>query len=649
MHLAIISLYETGAAGPKALSSFLKSRGHRASIIFYGQMGRTHKEFHQFSKVECSENAVRWCGERDKEDLIGLLHNLKPDLIGISVRSAFLQPAIELTQTLQKESSSPVLWGGIHPTICPEESIQYADILCRGEGEYATLDLMTAMAEKRDITAIPNLWIKEGGKIFRNDLRLLNDLDALPFADHGEEDKYYVYSRPVDIKSYTLMTSIGCPFSCSFCCNSILREAYKGKGRYVRRRSVDHVIAELLFAKREYAITDVIFQDDIFVDDPRWLGPFLEEYEKKINLPFACYLHSKFVTEPLIASLKKAGLYTAAMGIQSGSERVRRDIYKRKQTNDEIVRSASLLNPQLTMAYDIIIDNPFETHEDLAETLHLLLQFPYPFRVHLLTLTFFPKYPITLAAVGEGLIPKANAGLSIDEWLMVYREDRPKKTQSLYLLIAATQYEAVGKDFIRAALRNERLLKDPRKLFSLLDQTIGREKEVQSYRSGEKTLEYLEGIQTILLIPSGDISVTGETLEILLEKYPNALCSVLSGTFSEKYSAILPQEKVASIVREKRRPVETIYHDGRHGKAGLLGIDYGLISELRKRRFDLVALIHGNRDGWGYIHLELLAMLSGAKHRLIFKPDRQIVPLRPIPLMITGIARKLRSSAEKRD
>ena len=642
MHVTFISLYDTGAAGPRSILSFLKSHGHRASIIFYGEMGRTHKEFHQFSKIEYVQSAVNWCSGRDKQELIQVLQKLNPDVIAMSLRSAFIQTAIELTEELKRNFSIPILWGGIHPTLCSEESIQYADIICRGEGEFPMLDLLNALQEGKSISAIPNLWVKKGGEIFKNDLRPFNDLDQLPFPDYTEGDKYYIYSRPFNVRVYSIMTSRGCPFSCTFCCNSILRETYKGKGKYIRRRSIGNVISELLFAKESYNIAEVIFQDDIFVDDPKWLYPFLDVYKREIGLPFACFLHSQFVNEPLIKSLKEAGLYTADLGIQSGSERVRKEVYHRMQTNEEIIRSAMILNREIGMAYDLIIDNPFEKKEDLMETIHLLLHFPHPFRVHLLTLTFFPNYPITVAAMENGLIQKPNADVSAKEWLMIYKDERPKEIQSLYLLMAATQHPSVERDFIRNAMKDEKLLNHPKELFHLLDQMIKERDYLHDYRKREKTLEYLEGVKNVLVIPSGEISSVERVLETILGKYPDCLCYILAGKFPKKYCALLPPDKITALIQKERHPIEVIYYHGNDNRFKLFGIGYALIHQLRERKFDVTALVHENKEGWGYIHIELLAMLSGAKHTLIFKPEQSIIRLHPISLIKTAIERKVR-------
>jgi uncharacterized radical SAM superfamily protein len=437
------------------------------------------------------------------------------------------------------------------------------------------------------------------------------------------------------------MTSRGCPFNCTFCCNSILREIYKGKGSYIRRRSIENVISELLTAKKKYNIAEVTFQDDIFVDDPKWLYPFLEEYKKKIGLPFACFLHSRFVSEPVIKSLKDAGLYTADLGIQSGSEKIRREVYHRRQSNEEIIRAANLLNREIAMAYDIIIDNPFETQEHLIDTINLLLQFPHPFRLHLITLTLFPKYPVTLKAMERGLIERPNADVSVKEWLMIHKEERPTEIQSLYLLIAATQHASVSRDFIAKAMKDRRLLNQPKKLFDLLDRRIKEKDYVHDYRKREKPLEHLEGINRVLVIPSGEISSVSTIVQSIMEKYSGCHCFLLTGEFPQQYFPILSPEKLSALTQKEKEVIELIVYLKNDDGLKLFGIEYALIRQLRERKFNLAVLIHGNQKGLGYIHVELLALLSGAKHTLIFKPDHSITRLHPFSFIKTLIERKM--------
>ena len=102
----------------------------------------------------------------------------------------------------------PIVWGGIYPPICPEESIQHTDMICLGEREFPILDLANSLAEGKDITAIPNLWVNKRGEVIKNDLRRLNDLDSLLFPDFTEENKYYIFSHPFNVKMYSIMTSI---------------------------------------------------------------------------------------------------------------------------------------------------------------------------------------------------------------------------------------------------------------------------------------------------------------------------------------------------------------------------------------------------------------------------------------------------------
>jgi hypothetical protein len=293
------------------------------------------------------------------------------------------------------------------------------------------------------------------------------------------------------------------------------------------------------------------------------------------------------------------------------------------------------------MAYDIIIDNPFETEEDLIDTINLLLQFPHPFRLHLITLTLFPKYPITLKAIESGLIDKPNADVSAKEWLMVYKEERPKEKQSLYLLIAATQHASVPKDFISKTVKDRRLLNHPKKLFDLLDRMIKEKDYVHDYRKREKHLEYLEGIKRVLVIPSGNISSISTILQTVWGKFPGCHCFLLTGQFSQKYCTILPYEKITPLTQKEKGSVELICHLENKNRFKLFGIEYALIRLLRNKKFDLATLIHENEGGLGYIHVELLALLSGAKHALILKPNQSLVRLHPFSFIKAVIKRKI--------
>ena len=110
------------------------------------------------------------------------------DLVGVTLMTNFFDGAVQVTERIKRDLDVPVIWGGVHPTIRPQESLEYADIVCVGDGEDAVLELMDRMAAGRDWSDIPNLWIKRGDVIVRNPPRpLQSNLDIYPPPDYSLE------------------------------------------------------------------------------------------------------------------------------------------------------------------------------------------------------------------------------------------------------------------------------------------------------------------------------------------------------------------------------------------------------------------------------------------------------------------------------
>lgn len=390
-NVILIALYDTYSFPICTLHAVLKEAGFNVNSIFF-------KHLNPNSTMDPSSSNEINC-------LIKLIKELEPDIIGISVLSTHFKLASKITEEIKRELNTLVIWGGVHPTIRPYQCLEFTDIVCIGEGEGAIVELATQLSKGGEIDKIQNLWIKKGNKIIRDDLRpLIQDLDSVPFPDFSNESKYLVENGnvlplpdPDQRTAYGLMTSRGCPFSCTYCCNNVLRRIYKGKGKYIRRRTVENVIEELAQSKKRFKnLASIFFADDVFTFDIGWIRRFCGQYKKAVNLPFFCYCHPKATNEEIIQLLKDAGIFSMTMGIQTGSEDIRHKYFERYDTNEEIIRSAEILHKyKIDCAYDVIMDNPFETNENRRETFNLLLKLPKPFELHTFTLTHFPETKLT--------------------------------------------------------------------------------------------------------------------------------------------------------------------------------------------------------------------------------------------------------------
>lgn len=373
--------------------------------------------------------------------------------MGISVKTPFLKIAEGITRRIKDEIGALVVWGGSHPTIMPEESINNADIVCVGEGEYPFLELVEKKARGEAIDHVQNLCVRGNGGAVRNNIRPLLQtrvLNALPFPDCGGEGKYainngrLIHGDPLNTTiAYYAMATRGCPFRCSFCINSVLRELYHGCGPFVRFRSPENVVDEIVdILERFPSVRGIRFQDEVFPSKRNWIERFCEAYKRRVGLPFYCTFHPNTVDEEAVRMLKGAGLIVVGFGMQSPSERVRKELYHRPETNDTILKSIEILHRnKLEGFYDIILDNPFETEDDKKEGLNFLLKIPKPFNIAAFALKFFPGYKITDEGLSQGVIDdsEVTAIASQGYFEMTYNFYSPRKKEDhfwncLYIL-----------------------------------------------------------------------------------------------------------------------------------------------------------------------------------------------------------------------
>ena len=311
--------------------------------------------------------------EPSEKNLIELLRKLSPDFVGFSLISIERLWALEWAYRVKKELNATTIFGGIDPTVCPDLIEHHSvDIVCRGEGEFALLELMDKFEATGEVaTDIQNLWLKKNGKVIKNSIRpLVEDLDTLLPIDRDLYYNRYKFLKNYPIKRF--MIGRGCPFNCAYCCNKILRDLYLGKGRYIRRHSVYRIIEEIKRVEKKFGIKMIDFIDDDFISDKQWLQSFLERYSNEIKLPFSCLVRIDLVDEEVAALLKQSGCTTVSFGIESANEALRKNILEKRLSDDAIFHGASLLRKHgLRMNAYNMLNIPGETLEDGFQTVNL--------------------------------------------------------------------------------------------------------------------------------------------------------------------------------------------------------------------------------------------------------------------------------------
>ena len=302
-----------------------------------------------------------------------LIDQSSPDLIGFSFMTGNRVWASSTAKAIKQKFNKPIIFGGVHPTLFPEDiDLNYVDYICVGEGEYPVLELMNAIENDQDCSKIPNLWASQNGSAVKNPLRdLIQDFDSLPLP---YREIYYKYKFIRDLPIKRFVAGIGCPYRCTFCHNPMQIKLHKGKGAFVRKKSVDRVIKEVRDVKERFILKRVHFSDDTFTLDKKWLEDFLEAYKNNIAIPFSCNIRIDQVNEGIIRKMYESGCWGVAYGIESGSEEIRNGLLKKNLKEEDIITNTKTIKKYgIKVRTTNLMGLPGETLEDAFKTLEINL------------------------------------------------------------------------------------------------------------------------------------------------------------------------------------------------------------------------------------------------------------------------------------
>jgi len=362
-----------------------------------------------------------------KEHFIKVFKEYNPDTLAFSVLSDQYLIAAQISRIAKEINPEiPVIWGGVHPTLIPEQILKKYDVdfVCIGEGLDAFKDFLNALSEKTDLYHIPNIWAKKGELIIKNKIRAPKEnLDELPYLDWDIFDKRHFY-KPFSGRIYIggdYMSNWGCPYNCTYCVNHFYHELYKDKGHFlIRRYSVQRTINELKYLKKKYNLEFLKFFDEDFLMRPQDnLEELSKAYKQEVNLPFAIETNPRSVSEEKVRLLKNMNCVSASLGVETGDMILRGKVLNRVDLENDIIKAFSLLKEAgiRTCSFNML-GLPFETRETYKRTIELnrkagvqypLVGFFYPFE----------GTKLREVSIKEGFFdPK-------DKTTMIYRNDKP--------------------------------------------------------------------------------------------------------------------------------------------------------------------------------------------------------------------------------
>ncbi|HBL85226.1 MAG: hypothetical protein A2Y17_03260 [Clostridiales bacterium GWF2_38_85] len=396
-NVVLISFYNPKQIGVKYLEAALKKSGYNPTIIAIKKYNSKHLNDITAKEINLLKELIR---------------KINPIFVGFSVMSSFNLETVKKVQQAVKECGFLTIWGGVLVTLIPKKAFENgADYVISGEGEEAIVQFADSIASGNSPDNLPNIIYYKENKLIKNELLPLKetaDEYGLPEACNNNRiliDNNRIIYKDQNLNSYgyEISATRGCPFSCSYCSSVNLRRLYTGQ-KYVKFRSVENLMSELNDAKKHIKkLRFIHFWDEIFPDDKSWIDEFTSRYKNGIGLPFEIWGHPLKIKEYTIMKLVEAGLFEITVGIQSGSEYIRRDIFNRYETEQQILKASKILQScgVPNIVYDFMLRHPFETLEDLKKSYELCMKLYPPFSLQLHGLGFLPGTDICQIAIDK--------------------------------------------------------------------------------------------------------------------------------------------------------------------------------------------------------------------------------------------------------
>ena len=301
-----------------------------------------------------------------------VVEDYKPDIVGITAMTMNFGSVVKTAEICRKTIPDvTIIVGGPHVTDWPEICFQspYIDFCMSGEGEESILFLLDAIKNKHKyFQEILGVSFKNDGQaILRKQSPYITDLNKYPSPARDlllNKDKFT--SEDMGI----IMTSRGCPYKCGFC-------SHPPKVRY---RNLDNVIEEIKHVKEKYGTQQFAIKDDSFTVNKKRTIQFCEMLKKeKLNINWDCTTRVNLINDELLDIMQEAGCNTVKVGIETGSERILKEVNK-GVTFEQMKKAADMLNKHgmFWSAY-FMYGLPTETEEDMLKTLEFMKELNPPY------------------------------------------------------------------------------------------------------------------------------------------------------------------------------------------------------------------------------------------------------------------------------
>jgi anaerobic magnesium-protoporphyrin IX monomethyl ester cyclase len=299
--------------------------------------------------------------------------------VGISTMTGYqIKAGLEVARLVRAQAPSlPIVWGGVHPTLLPEQTLAHpmVDIVAIGEGDYTLADLVPVLRDGGDLASVQGIGFKRMGRGVITEPRQRPDLDTLPPLPYHLVDVARYLPDPLGLSNsaLSLQTSRGCPFRCAYCYNTVAFQ------RQWRGMSPERVVEQIQLLVDRFGVKSVYLLDDnFFASTTRILS--IIELLKRRGLQIAIHnanMRIDFASKAdprLLEAIRGAGMQKILIGIESGSDRMLRIMKKDITRKQVLVASQKIKAAGIFPCYNFLTGIPGETIEDTKETLQLMSQ-----------------------------------------------------------------------------------------------------------------------------------------------------------------------------------------------------------------------------------------------------------------------------------
>lgn len=458
--------------GSRLIAALLKRAGHKVTSVY---LARSEPMFYSTAELECLNDILK-----------------QSDLVMMGVYSTYAARAAQITEFVHNRYPGlKVIWGGPHCISAPELSICHADGVCFSEGDEAVIELVKRMESGGDYLNTPNMAFNIDGSVVLNKvLPPFSDLNSLPYYDYEFEDQFLldkglipmtkekfkerIALYPYRVPTLYILTSRGCPHNCSYCNNCRYTALFSHNP--IRIQNSTRIMDELTWTLEHLDFVELVGfgDDDFFVRSVEELEDFAEKYKRKIRLPFGVAISADSFNKKKMGILLDAGLKIMQMGAQSGSDRILSEIYNRRINTFKTIWVVKQIAPYhnthgLDLLLDFIIDNPYESKDDIIKTYKYILALPPSVKLNIFFLSFFPGTPIYEKALADGIIQP----FTYDSFRRYGRgEIKYQKNYETFLVLFATYLRNKSKRHIPPVLLHFLGSRPVRALASILPDSL---------------------------------------------------------------------------------------------------------------------------------------------------------------------------------